>query len=314
MREGTPPRRLRYSWESRCRIVQLVLEGCSPAEAAARCGASRATGYRLVARFRAGGWEALRDRPPVAQSGPHRLSAEAEAQIVALRARTGWGPRRLAAVLGRPASTVWRVLRRAGVSRRAAQPRPDLVRYERRAPGELIHLDIKRLGRFWQPGKRALGVEAGTRNRRAGWTYVHVMVDDHSRLGHAVILPSERPEDCRRALEQHLLWLVERGVRPRELLTDNGNGYRSRAFAATVEAAGLTHRRTRPRRPQTNGKAEAFIGILLREWAYGHVWRSSTARAAALNGWLRWYNTHRPHGSIGGPPLSRVSQAQRSYS
>jgi transposase InsO family protein len=303
---------MRFSWESRCRMVAAVLDGASPAAAAAAHGASRATGYRLWRRFQEDGWAALRDRPPVARRCPHRLSAEAEEQILELRRRTGWGPARLGAMLGRRPSTVYRVLVRAGCSRRAAQARPDLVHSEHPAPGAMLHLDIKKLGRFWQPGKRALGDDVH-RNRHAGWQYLHVAVDDHSRLAHAVLLSGEGQQSCVAALAQHLAWLAEHGIHPQRVLTDNGNGYRSHAFAQAVQAAGLRHCRTRPRRPQTNGKAEAFIGIALREWAYGHVWRSSAHRARALPGWLRWYNTRRPHGSLGAPPISRVSQAAESY-
>jgi transposase len=314
MSESRAPARMRHSWEARCRLVRLILDGVAPADAARICGASRATAYRLLARHAAGGWAALRDRPPIATHCPRRLSPEAEAQIVELRLRTGWGPARLSVVLGRPASTVWRVLKRAGVSRRATQPRPDANRYEYAEAGQLIHLDIKRLGCFWQPGKRALGSEVGQLNRRAGWHYVHVMVDDHSRIAHAVVLPSERGSDCQRALKAHLAWLAERGIQPERVLTDNGSGYRSHAFRNELAAAGIRHLRTRPHHPQTNGKAEALIGILQREWAYAHVWRSSTDRTRALPGYLRWYNTHRPQGSIGAPPLTRVSQETEPYS
>jgi transposase InsO family protein len=305
---------MRYSWETRCAMVQAMLDGASPAQAAARFGASRATAYRLLAAFRGGGWEALRDRPPIARHCPHRLSAAAEAQIVELRARTGWGPKRLSALLGWPASTIWRVLQRRGCSRRAAAARPQLVRYEHAAPGDLVHLDTKKLGRFWQPGKRALG-DGVQRNRQAGWQHLHLAIDDHSRLAHAVILASDSGADCQRALRAHLGFFAEHGIRVQRLLSDNGSGYRSQRFAAAVAAHGLQHRRTRPRRPQTNGKAEALVGILLREWAYAHVWHSSQHRTRGLAGYLRWYNTRRPHGSLHGqPPISRVSQAQGSYS
>jgi transposase len=182
MCESRAPARMRHSWEARCRMVRLMLDGVAPVDAARICGASRATAYRLLARFSAGGWDALRDRPPIAKHCPWRLSVAAEQQILELRARTGWGPARLAALLGRPPSTIWRVLKRGGVSRRVAQPRPDACRYEYAEPGGLIHLDIKRLGRFWQPGKRVLGAEVGNRSRYAGWQYLHVMIDDHSRL------------------------------------------------------------------------------------------------------------------------------------
>ena len=169
MDKGRPPGRLRHSWEARCRFVQLMLSGVAPQAAAVTCGVSRATAYRVLRRYREGGWEALRDRPPIAKHCPYRLSAEAEAQIVALRMQTGWGPRSLSAALGRPPSTIWRVLRWHDCSRQVRMPRPAANRYEYAASGELVHLDIKKLGRFWRVGKRVLGaairvaVPAGSR-------------------------------------------------------------------------------------------------------------------------------------------------------
>jgi transposase len=184
MEKGRPPARLRHSWETRCRIVGLICSGMSVEAAATTCGATRATGYRLLRRYQQGGWGALRDRPPIAKTCPHRLSPEAEQQILELRRRTGWGPRSLSAALGRPASTIWRVLKRHDCSRQARMPRPPANRYEYAAPGELVHLDIKKLGRFWQVGKRVYqdGVQ---HSRKAGWSYAHVAVDDHSR--HAIV-------------------------------------------------------------------------------------------------------------------------------
>jgi transposase len=189
MVESRAPRRMRHSWEARCRLVRLVLDGLAPSQAAIVCGTSRATAYRALARYREAGWEALRDRPPIARSHPARLSCEAEQQIVELRCATGWGPKRLAGVLGWPAATIWRVLRRHGISRRQAAPRPPANRYEYAAPGELVHLDIKQLGRFWQVGKRALGESVGHRSPRAGWQYLHLAIDDHSRYAVAQLRP-----------------------------------------------------------------------------------------------------------------------------
>jgi transposase InsO family protein len=303
---------MRHSWEARCRLVQLVLDGLSPSEAAVVCGASRATGYRLVARFQAGGWVALRDRPPVARSHPARLSVEAEAQILALRARTGWGPKRLAGVLGWPAATIWRVLRRHGVSRRARAPRPPANRYEYRAPGELVHFDIKQLGRFWQVGKRALG-DGIHRNARAGWQYLHLAIDDHSRFAVAQIRPTQTSADSIAFLEHAKHAFAEQGVQIERIMSDNGSCYVSRDFRQAAADHGVRHIRTRPYTPRTNGKAEALVAILLREWAYGYIWNSSSARARALPGYLRWYNNHRTHGTTGTPPLNRISQAQGSY-
>lgn len=312
MIESRAPGRMRHSWEARCRLVRLVLDGVSPSVAAITCGTSRATAYRALARYRAGGWEALRDRAPIARSHPARLSSEAERQIVDLRRATGWGPKRLAGVLGRPAATIWRVLRRHGISRRAAAPRPPANRYEYAAPGELVHLDIKQLGRFWQIGKRALE-DGKHRSARAGWQYLHLAVDDHSRYAVAQLRPTQTSSDAVAFLEYALERFAERGIQVQRIMSDNGSCYVGRDLRRAVHKHGLRHLRTRPYTPRTNGKAEALVGILLREWAYAYVWHSSSHRARALPGYLRWYNTHRAHGTTGAPPITRISQAQRSY-
>jgi transposase len=293
---------MRHSREARCR---LVLAGAAPTEAAVACGASRATAYRVLGRYREGGWEALRDRAPIAKSHPARLSEEAEQQIIALRRATGWGPKRLAAILGWPAATIWRVLHRYGISRRQAAPRPPANRYEYAAPGELVHLDIKKLGRFWQVGKRALG-DGVYRNHRAGWSYLHLAVDDHSRYAVAQIRPTQTGPDAAAFLEHVLESFAERGIESR---TDHDRQrrllHRARSPPSRPPARPAPSR-TRPYTPRTNGKAEVLVGIPLREWAYGYIWHSSAARA--LPGYLRWYNTHRTHGSIGSPPITRISR------
>jgi transposase InsO family protein len=313
MVESRAPRRMRHSWEARCRLVRLVLDGLAPSQAAIVCGTSRATAYRALARYREAGWEALRDRPPIARSHPARLSHAAEQQIVELRCATGWGPKRLAGVLGWPAATIWRVLRRHGISRRQAAPRPPANRYEYAAPGELVHLDIKQLGRFWQVGKRALGESVGHRSPRAGWQYLHLAIDDHSRYAVAQLRPTQTSNDAVAFLEHALERFAEHGIQVQRIMSDNGSCYVGKDLRRAVQRHGLRHLRTRPYTPRTNGKAEALVGILLREWAYGYVWHSSAHRARALPGYLRWYNTHRAHGTIGGPPITRISQAQRSY-
>ena len=312
MVEGRRPLRLRHSWEARCRLVGLVLSGLSPQAAALACGMSRSTAYRVLRRYHEAGWDGLRDRPPVARHCPHRLSVEAEQQILELRRRTGWGPRSLSAALGRPASTIWRVLRRHGVSRQAQQPRPAVNRYEYDAVGELVHLDIKKLGRFWQVGKRVLG--GGNKSRQAGWSFAHVAVDDHSRHAQVELRNTEQAVDCVAFTRHVITSYAEQGTPIQRILTDNGACYRSHAFHDLLATHGIRHIRTKPYTPRTNGKAEAFIRILQREWAYGLIYPSSTHRAKALPGWLRWYNNHRPHGGINGqPPISRVSHAARSY-
>src|SRR5262245_9733906 len=262
-----PPRRMRFSFESRCRIVQLVLEGSSPQAAAAACGASRATGYRLWSRYRTGSWAALLDRAPVPVRQPRRLSAEAEAEILAARAYANAGPVIVAGLLGRPASTVCKVLRRHGRSRLPRPPREPVQRYERARPGELVHVDIKKLGRFWTLGKAILG-DGLTRSEGAGWQYLHLAIDDHSRLAYAELLPSESPTDCVAFLHRAHAWYADHGVSLERVLSDNGNGYRSHAWAAACAKLGIERRYTRPRRPQTNGKAEALVKTLLREYAY----------------------------------------------
>jgi transposase InsO family protein len=314
MVKGRPPARLRHSWEARCRLVSLMLSGQSPPAAAVACGMSRSTAYRLLRRYQDGGWDGLRDRPPIASHCPHRLSPEAEAQIVALRRQTGWGPRSLSAALGRPASTIWRVLKRYDCSRAERQPRPPANRYEYAAVGELVHLDIKKLGRFWHVGKR-VHQDGLQRSRHAGWSYAHVAVDDHSRHAIVELRTSEQAVDCVAFTRHVIRAYVDQGTPIQRILTDNGPGYRSRAFARLLADHGIRHLRTRPYSPRTNGKAEAFIRILQREWAYGLVYPTSIHRAKALPGWTRWYNNHRPHGGIGGhAPVTRISHAARSYS
>ena len=304
---------MRFSFESRCRIVQLILEGTSPRAAAAACGASRATGYRLWRRFQEGGWAALADRPPVPLRQPRRLSAEAEAEILAARSYANAGPVIVAGLLGRPASTVWKVLRRYGVSRLPRLPREPVQRYERERPGELVHVDIKRLGRFWTVGKAILG-DRLTRSGGAGWQYLHLAIDDHSRLAYGELLPTESPSDCVAFLRRAHAWYTGQGLTIARVLSDNGNGYRSRAWTAACLELGIQRRYTRPRRPQTNGKAEALVKTLLREWAYRFAYPNSTHRAKALDGYLRCYNHHRPHGSLGDrPPISRVSQVYGTH-
>ena len=309
-----PPARMRYSFESRCRAVQAITAGQSVGAVARVQGVGRATAYRWWSRYRAEGWAGLRDRPCVPHRQPRRFSAAVEARIAEARDDSGDGPLVLGAKLGLAASSVGKVLRRLGRSRRARAPRPPVVRYERDRPGELLHLDTKKLGRFWRVGKRVLqdGVH---RNPRAGWQYLHVAVDDHSRLAYAEVLPSERQEDAVAFLKRALAWYREQGVSVEALLTDNGSAYRSRAFREARVAAGLAHLHTRPYTPRTNGKAERFIQTLLRQWAYRYAYPTSAHRARALAGWLRWYNRRRPHGSLGGlPPVSRVSHLCGHYS
>jgi transposase InsO family protein len=308
-----PPRRMRFSFESRCRLVSLVLAGDSPQAAAAACGASRATGYRLWRRYREGGWAALKDRPTVPRHQPRRLPRELEQRILEARAYAKAGPLIVAGRLGLPASTVWKVLRRYGVSRLRRPARGPIVRYERERAGELVHVDTKRLGRFWTVGTAILD-DGIHRSRRAGWQYLHLAIDDHSRLAYAELRTSESPADCVAFLRAAVAFYRGHGITVERVLSDNGNGYRSFAWRDACAELRIERRYTRPRRPQTNGKAEALVKTLLREWAYRFAYPTSAHRARALSGYLRWYNRHRPHSSLGGrPPISRVSQVCGSH-
>ncbi len=309
-----PPRRMRFSFESRCRIVQLIVAGESPQAAAAACGASRATGYRLWARFQAGGWEALRDRPSTPKRQPRRLAAEVEQEILAWREHLRAGPAVIAAILERPVSTVGKVLRRAGRSRLPRPQRDPRVRYERARPGELLHVDTKKLGRFWTVGKRILA-DGVQRSRHAGWQHLHVAIDDHTRLSYAELLPTEQASDCAAFLTRATTWFAEHGIQVERVLTDNAKAYHSHRWREVCAELAIERRYTRPYSPWTNGKAEALIKTLLREWAYRFTYPTSSHRSRALAGFLRWYNRRRPHGSLGGhPPISRVSHVCGHYS
>jgi transposase InsO family protein len=277
-------------------------------------GASRTTGYRLWARFRVGGWAALRDRPSVPKRQPRRLAAEAEAEILAVRGYLKAGPLVVAAAAGRPPSTVGKVLRRAGCSRLPRPARDRRVRYERERPGELLHMDTKKLGRFFELGKRILqdGVQ---RSRRAGWQHLHVAIDDHSRLAYCELLASERKHDCAAFLERAIAWFAEQGIASERVLTDNAKAYHAHHWHDTCAALEVSRRYTRPYFPWTNGKAEALIKTMLREWAYRFPYPTSAHRSGALPSFLRCYNRRRPHSSLGGqPPISRASHLCSHYS
>lgn len=309
------PRRKRLSWESRCEIVAKVRhEGMSARRAAERSGVHRATVYRLVARFEAGGWAALRERRPVPRRQPRRLAAELEERILAARAASRYGPARLGAMLGLPASTVAKVLARAGASRLPRAPSPEVVRYERERPGELLHVDTKRLGRFHQVGKAILR-DGVRRSPRAGWQHLHVAVDDHTRIAYCEVLEGQGAEHSCAFLARAVRWFAAaHDIRIERVLTDNGHAYRSHAWRDRCAELGIERRRTRPYTPRTNGKAEAFIGTALREWAYRYAYPTSAHRTRALSGWVRWYNRRRPHSSLGNrPPISRVAQVRGQF-
>jgi len=215
----------------------------------------------------------------------------------------------IARALGMARSTIGLILRRMGLGKLATlEPKIPIIRYERAAPGEMIHLDIKKLGRFDVTGHRITGDRQKGRTYRAGWDFLHVCVDDASRLAYTEILPSERKEETTAFLQRALAWLGRHGVTVERVMTDNGSAYRSKLFAQALSQAAARHVRTRPYTPRTNGKAERFIQTSLREWAYAKPYACSDERAAAIGPWTDAYNLSRPHAGIGGlTPWQRVN-------
>ena len=289
----------RTTTASRDLLVRRVFnEGWTPVEAATAAGVSRRTAYKWLRRFADEGRAGLRDRSSVAICRPHALPPEWADLVVYLRSFRQ--PARLiGAQLGLPRSTVSRILQRLGLNRmRDLEPADPIRRYEREHPGELIHLDIKKLGRFRKPGHRVTGCRTGSRSHQAGWEFVHVAIDDFSRVAYAEVLPDETGRSCARFMRRACTWFAAQGITIKALLTDNGTGYRSHRFRDACARAKLRHHRTRPYTPRTNGKAERFIQSMLREWAYARTYRSSAQRAQDLPRWLHYYNSERPHASL----------------
>jgi transposase InsO family protein len=285
-----------------CRVRQ---QGWTPAAAADAAGISLRTAYKWLRRHELEGPSGLRDRPCRARSRPHALPADWCDVVVYLR-QFRQPARRIAESLGMARSTVSAVLARNDLGAQASlqPPRPP-NRYERRQAGELLHLDTKRLGRFYRPGHRLTGSRLG-RSDGAGWEFVHIAIDDFSRIAYAEILPDEKGPTCAAFTRRACLWFKRQGITIRALLTDNGTGYRSHCFRDECLRSALRHHRTRPYTPRTNGKAERFIQSMLREWAYWRLYRSSLERALDLPRWIHFYNEERPHASLKYlPPISR---------
>ncbi len=293
---------------SRALLIRRVLEeGWTVRSAALSIGISARRAYHWLARFKVEGSAGLRDR----SSQPHRLARSHELGLVVEavgRRRRGQAAVRIAAELGVPRSTVGFWLRKAEISRVSdLQAKEPPNRYEHATPGDLLHLDTKKLANFWEVGHRATGIRHKG-NRGAGYQVLHVCSDDHSRACYMEVLPDEKKDTTAHFLQRALWHFQQQGVTVRKLLTDNGSAYRSKPFKAMREAFGLKHSRTRPYRPRTNGKAERLIQTALREWAYGPTWQTSDERNQALNAWLHFYNHHRPHSALGGqPPVTRLN-------
>lgn len=289
-------------------ISRIEDEGWPVKRAAEASGVSARTAYRWLGRRRRGPSEDFTDRSSAPRRCPRRVSDLRIGQIERLRRQRMSGPA-IARALGMARSTVSLVLRRLGLGKlKQLEPRPQIIRYERSRPGEMIHLDIKKLGRFNVAGHRVTGDRRAGCSRHAGWDFLHVCVDDASRLAYTEILPSERKEDTTAFLIRALDWLGRHGVAVERVMTDNGSAYRSGLFRQTVAKAGARHVRTRPYTPRTNGKAERFIQTSLREWAYAQPYRSSAERSQAIGPWTDAYNLARPHAGIGGlTPWQRVN-------
>jgi transposase InsO family protein len=297
-------------------MVGQIESGQTPEAAARAAGVCPRTARKWWARFTAEGIEGLKDR----SSRPRRLYRPTPAAIVEqieVRRRQRFTGKQIAAEVGVSPATVSRILGRLGLTRlKALEPAERVRRYEREHPGELIHIDIKKLGRFARVGHRITGDRKGQSNARGrgeglGWEYVHVGIDDASRVAFSQILPDEKKESAVAFLKAAVAYYQSLGITVARVMTDNGSCYRSFDFCDARRGLGLRHLRTRPYTPKTNGKAERFIQTALREWAYAKAYPNSQARAAELPVWLHRYNWHRPHGSLKSkPPISRLALSQ----
>ena len=293
---------------SRALIVHRICQfGWSVPRAAEAAGISERTVYKWLARYRQGGSAQLQDRPSRPHSSPTQLEAQRAELIVDLRRSRKTGPQ-IAHSLRMARSTVARVLRRANLHRlKYLTPPEPPRRYQRRRPGELLHIDVKKLGKIGgRVGHRIHG-DRTTRCRGVGWEFVHVCVDDNTRLAYVEVLPNEQALTAVGFLDRATAWYRTLGIRVRGVMTDNGSPYVSRVFRAACQRLRIRHLRTRPYRPRTNGKAERFIQTLIREWAYLRPYLTSRLRTMALGPWIRYYNRRRPHGGLNGAtPLSTL--------
>lgn len=297
--------RARLSFFSRQLLVKrVVVDGWPVATVADQLGISRATGCKWVRRYRADGLPGLEDRSSRPHHSPRRSSDEVTAAIIGARAHRRYGPARLAPLTGYPRSTVYGILRRAGLNRLRDTDRVTgaPIRYVACHPGALVHQDHKKLGRVPDGGGwRVLGRDKASKDGRVrGHDHLEVFVDDASRYAVVVPVPDERGESASWAVELAVAQFTEVGIHIERMLTDNGASYRSHAYRDTLARHEIRHKRTRPYRPQTNGKAERFIQTLINEWAYARPYRSNDERLHALRRFVQFYNHGRPHTAIGG--------------
>jgi transposase InsO family protein len=293
-------------------VERIEQEGWTLAAAAEAAGVSVRTVSKWLARWRAGGEEGLLDGSSAPKLIPHRTSDERVAVIAALR-RLRMTAAEIAECLRLPLSTVSAVLTRIGLGKRSRlEPAEAANRYERKQPGELLHIDVKKLGRIGRPGHRVSG-NRRTRSRGAGWEFVHVCIDDATRLAYVEVLEDEKATTAVGFLRRAVAHYRGYGIEVQAVMTDNGSCYIATIHALACRTLRIRHLRTRPYRPQTNGKAERFIRTMLSGWAYGAIYGTSDERRQALAGWLNFYNRHRPHGSLSHqPPLQRLEALTRN--
>ena len=298
----------RLTYARRLQMVLEVIEGRASVSRAARShGVTDKTVRKWLGRYLAVGELGLADASSRPAHSPRSIGPAKALAIVELRMKR-LTQARIAQALGLSRSTVGRVLRRAGLSLLSAlEPAEPLVRYEHSQPGDMLHIDIKKLGRIERPSHRVTGNRQDT-SRGAGWEFLFVAIDDHARIGFTAMHPDERTASAVTFLRTAVAYYASLGITIRRLLTDNGSAFRSKPFVQACKELGIAKRFTRPYRPQTNGKAERFIQSALREWAYGFTYQRSAERTAALDCWTHHYNWHRPHQGIGGlTPISRLS-------
>ena len=303
----------RLTLARRIEVVRMIVDrGLTKAEAGHQGGVSEPTVRKWLGRYWAEGESGLNDRSSRPKHSPKSIKPQTALAIVELRRRR-LTQAHIAANLDVSASTVGRVLRRAGLSRlRDLEPSEPVVRYEHEKPGDLVHIDTKKLGRIERMSHRVTGNRRDTAGG-AGWEYLFVAIDDHSRIGFTDVFPDERKPSAIQFLENTVAYFRSLGVRVRAVLTDNGSAFRSKTFRQACARLGLKHRFTRAYRPQTNGKAERFIQSALREWAYGIAYHHSSEREQMLERWRHHYNWHRPHHGIKGmAPISRLAPAQNN--
>jgi transposase InsO family protein len=300
----------------RLALVRAIEQGLSLKQAAACFSVSPATAHRWWHRWLEGGrqTQALLDRSSRPRRSPRLLACELQERICACRRQTGWGPRLVAAATGFAHSTVWKVLRRHGLSRRVAALKEPANSYEWPCPGDLLHMDTSRYARFMRPGHRVTGDRSQQSRRwmhpetRVGYEYAHAIVDDHSRLAFVELHADEKAATVTAFVERALAFFAKHGVVTQRVMTDNAFAYvHNRSLRELLACQGIRHLTTEPYRPRTNGKVERFHQTMAREWAYGVAYRSSRHRADALPHWLHHYNRTRPHSSLRDrPPISRV--------